>query len=169
MIVEDKTVTKEIVEFKAKKLNPIGWIIMLIIAFVPVILAYRYFNFAIIFIIIGFFVAVIVAPILWKIAGKTLLNGLILKNFEIWKSGKTSSNPIRTVVNALLGLSIKSDYKYYLEANVVDINLNHSIPFFRATEKRKTACSTQKLLGGANDPEAGVGVPEIWKVPDTIR
>jgi len=110
--------------FHVKKLNPLGWVVVLILAAVPLAIVLPIFSFALIWIVISFTLAIIIAPLLWKFAGKSLLASIFVKNFEIWKESEQESSPLRTLFNAFIGVKISPAYFYFLEGRCEDLNLN---------------------------------------------
>ncbi len=130
-IISDKAITEDVMQFKVKKLGPLSWILVFIIAIVPIILVLQYFKFALVTIIVFFIVAALISPIVWKALGKKLLNAIFIESFKQWKEGKSVKNPILKLVNYLIGMDVSKDNDYYLEASVANINLNSIITILK--------------------------------------
>ncbi|MHA1146965.1 MAG: hypothetical protein ACTSR8_01845 [Promethearchaeota archaeon] len=123
-IVEDIKINEDQMQFKVKKLNPLGWLLVLILAVIPLAIVLPIFQFALLWVAISFTAAIIIAPILWRVAGKSVLNSLFIKDFQDWKDKKGVSSLGRKIFNAIIGVKINEDYLYYLEGRVEDLNLN---------------------------------------------
>jgi len=129
-ISEDIEITKERAKFHVIKPKLANLVVLILISGIFFLIPFFIFYESIAFLIIVFVPILLITPTIWNRLGKFISNKLVIKDFQIWE-GKKRMYPIRKMLNFIFGLNFSTKFKYFLSAEVVDLDLNEKIKLIK--------------------------------------
>ncbi len=128
-ISEDIEITKDTSKFHVIKPKLANLVVLIFVMFILFIISFSIWIESLYFLIFVFAPIILITPTIWNRLGKIINNKLVIEGFQIWE-GKKRMNPIRYMLNWIFGLNFSIKFKYFLSAEVVDLDLNEVKKFF---------------------------------------